>query len=78
MVNRNITYEALLRYFNRLTKTGYVPYNEVESLIILMYIKSLSKESIISGSDIIINRALDCLYGSNCLLGFQGCNEDCI
>ena len=37
----NLSYEALYRYFTRLSQSGYIKYSNVESLIVLLYIQEL-------------------------------------
>lgn len=37
----NLSYEALHRYFTRLSQSGYVKHSNVESLIVLLYIQEL-------------------------------------
>ena len=37
----NLSYEALHRYFTRLSQFGYIEYSNVDSLIVLLYIQEL-------------------------------------
>lgn len=37
----NLSYEALHRYFTRLSQSGYIKYSNVDSLIVLLYIQEL-------------------------------------
>lgn len=69
-----IIYNALCNYYHVLEKTGYVSYSQMERLLILCFYRdfvyndfrgTLSKEDY--G---IIERALDCLWGSTCLMPY--------
>lgn len=74
----NLTHEALHRYFTRLFQSGYMKYSNVKSLIVLLYIQEIVKEY---DPDIeeqtIINKALSCLQGSNCMIPYFGCKGAC-
>jgi hypothetical protein len=70
----NVLYESLSRYFNVLSKLGYMSYSEVDKLLVLIFIYDLL------GSDCstfitedeyrVIDNALYCLYGSTCLIPY--------
>lgn len=68
----NIAAEATYRYFDSLAKFGYKNYKDVERLLVLNYIESLlSKdyfEHITEEDYRIISNALNCLFGSNCMI----------
>lgn len=40
----NLSYEAIHRYFTRLSQSGYMKYNNVDSLIVLLYIQEIVSE----------------------------------
>lgn len=68
-------YNSYSSYFNALSKLGYVNDNKVQSLLIMTFIYNLvfkDYRGIISESDYIyIEKAINCLYGSNCLLPYR-------
>ena len=70
----NYLYDAVCAYFNHLCNTGYTPYKNVEKLLVMSSIRRLvdcdfrghlNKEDYNK-----INAALNCLYGSSCLLPY--------
>ena len=70
----NLSYEALHRYFTRLSQSGYMKYSNVDSLIVLLYIQEIVKEFDLDIEEqTIINKALSCLQGSNCMIPYSGC-----
>lgn len=74
----NLAYEALHRYFNRLSQSGYMKYSNVDSLIVLLYIQEIDNDYDLEIEEqIIINRALSCLQGSNCMIPYTGCKRAC-
>lgn len=74
----NLSYEALHRYFTRLSQSGYMKYSNVESLIALLYIQEIVKEFYLDIEEqTIINKALSCLQGSNCMIPYSGCKGAC-
>ena len=75
----NLSYEALHRYFTRLSQSGYMKYTNVESLIVLLYIQELVKDYDLDIEEqTIIDKALSCLQGSNCMIPYSGCKGACI
>lgn len=66
-------YEALIKYFNGLTHTGYRPYGEVYQLLALLFIEEIlygEMSMYITEEDYkAITDAMYCLYGS-CLLPY--------
>lgn len=69
-----ISEEAIIRYFNILSKLGYKKYNDVNKLLILLFMEEfLSGEMsyYITQEDyrIIVN-ALYCLAGNSCMIDF--------
>lgn len=74
----NLSYEALHRYFTRLSQSGYMKYSNVDSLIVLLYIQEIVNEYDLDIEEqTIINRALSCLQGSNCMIPYTGCKGAC-
>lgn len=69
-----IVYNALSSYFGVLEKTGYLPDKEAYKLLVLSFFKDfLFKDyrGILSAEDYRqIELALDCLYGSTCLIPY--------
>ena len=75
----NLSYEALHRYFTRLSQSGYMKYTNVESLIVLLYIQELVKDYDLDIEEqTIVDKALSCLQGSNCMIPYTGCKGACI
>ena len=69
-----VLYNSLCRYFNALSKLGSMSYSQVDKLLVLIFYKHfiyedyrgyLSKEDYRS-----IEMALDCLFGSTCLIPY--------
>ena len=69
-----VLYDSLYRYFTTLAKIGTVSYNSVNKLLVLIFYKhfiyedyrgNLSKEDYNT-----IEKALDCLFGSTCLIPY--------
>ena len=74
----NLSYEALHRYFTRLSQSGYMKYSNVDSLIVLLYIQEIvNKFDLDIEEQTIINKALSCLQGSNCMIPYSGCKGAC-
>ena len=69
-----VLYDSLYRYFTTLTSVGNVSYNSVNKLLVLIFYKHFIYEDYrgnISKEDYnIIERALECLYGSTCLIPY--------
>ena len=74
----NITNEALRRYFKSLATFGYMKYSEVDKLIVLSFIEELMTGPLsiyITEEDYkVLLNALECLYGSTCLIDFPSYN----
>lgn len=73
----NITNEALNRYFNSLSQTGYMNYNNVYYLLILTYIQEINQEELSLEDKNIVRKALDCLYGNSCLIPYINYKQTC-
>ena len=69
-----IVFNALNGYYKILGKVGYYPYKEVNRLILLSFYNNFVYEDyrgLISQSDYKeIERALNCLFGTNCLIPY--------
>ena len=69
-----IVYEALRVYYNVLEKTGYMSYENIRKLLVLIFYNDLvynDYRGLITREDYrLIERALDCLYGSTCLIPY--------
>ena len=71
-------YDTLNRYFNRLSQVGYIPDNEMFSVLVLDYITEIKEEfSLTPEQGHIIDEALSCLQGS-CLIPYSSCKGTCI
>ena len=69
---------TLTRYFKRLSQVGYIPDNEVLSVLVLTYITELEKDTSLTVTQkSIISKALSCLQGS-CLIPYDTCKGTCI
>lgn len=68
---------ALTRYFSRLSKVGYIPYDEVSSILMLEYIIELKKFPLTQAEEITVDKAMSCLQGS-CLIPYESCKGYCI
>ena len=69
-----MVYEALVRYYSTLEKTGYIPCSQVAKLLVLVFYVDFvfnDYRGILSRDDyMMIGRALDCLYGTTCLIPY--------
>lgn len=67
-------YDALSKYFTTLEKVGYTPYEEVTKLLVLSFYKNLvysDFKGYLSEEDYhLVEQALDCFYGSSCLIPY--------
>lgn len=67
-------YESLRRYFHTLELKGYMSYPNVEKLLILIFFKDFMShdyKGILTYEDYhIIEKALNCLYGTTCLIPY--------
>lgn len=70
----NIVYNAFLNYFNTLEVTGYLAYSQSQKLLVLNLYKDLlsgNYDEYLNEEDRkLINKALDCIYGSTCLVPY--------
>ena len=66
--------ESLTRYFNVLSKLGYMSYSEVDKLLVLIFIYDLLEsdcKSLITEEEYrILDSALYYLYGTTCLIPY--------
>ena len=69
-----MVYEGLSRYFHTLEKTGYMAYPNMEKLLYLIFYRDFvysDYRGILGREDyLVIERALDCLYGNTCLIPY--------
>lgn len=67
-------YDSLMRYFHALELKGYMPYKDMMKLLVLGFYRDFvfsDYRGIITRDDyLLIERALDCLYGSTCLIPY--------
>lgn len=67
-------YNALCQYYNVLSKTGYYKYSDVKKLLVLLFITDMVNGDYrgeISEADYhVIEKALNCLYGTSCLIPY--------
>lgn len=70
----NIVYNAITQYYTALSKLGYYKYGDVFSLLVLCFLNDFVYQDYrgtLSKSDYdIIEKALNCLFGSNCLIPY--------
>lgn len=80
MINITIkTHEAFTRYFNILSKLGYMNYSDVNKLLVISFIEELltgDLSSFIDEKDYrsIIN-VIYCISNNTCLLDLPSCNN---
>lgn len=69
-----VLFDSLCRYFATLARVGNVSYNSVAKLLVLMFYKHFIYEDYrgnLSKKDYsTIEKALDCLFGSTCLIPY--------
>ena len=67
-----LVYQALENYFNILGKTGYVRFADAEKVLLLSFYKDFLDNTLITDKCDYqcIDRALNCLYGSSCLIPY--------
>lgn len=67
-------YNSLSSYFHVLELKGYMPYKDMSKLLVLGFYRDFvfnDYRGIITRDDyLMIERALDCLYGSTCLIPY--------
>lgn len=67
-------YESLCSYYHTLELKGYVPYGNMEKLLILIFLHDFvfhDYRGLLSKEDYrTIEQALDCLYGTTCLIPY--------
>lgn len=69
-----ILYNSLYNYFHALQLKGYMPYKAMVKLLVLGFYRDFvfsDYRGIITRDDyLLIERALDCLYGTTCLIPY--------
>lgn len=75
----NVLERALATYFNVLSSTGYVCYNDVNKLLLLSLIEELTSgpmSAFIDDKDYnSMNNALYCIFGTSCLIPYPPTEE---
>lgn len=70
----SIIFNAITQYYTALSKLGYYRYGDVFSLLVLCFLRDFVYQDFrgtLSRSDYsIIEKALNCLFGSNCLIPY--------
>ena len=70
----NILYDSLSNYFHALELKGYMPYAHTQKLLLLTFYRDFTLKDyrgLLSKDDYhLIERALDCLWGSSCLIPY--------
>ena len=70
----NIVYDAITQYYTALSKLGYYKYGDVFRLLVLCFLRDFvyhDYRGVLNREDYrIIERALDCLFGSSCLIPY--------
>lgn len=69
-----VLYNALSKYFHALEVRGYMPINQAYKLLVLIFYKDFvysDYRGIITEKDyVLIEKLLDCLYGTSCLIPY--------
>lgn len=69
-----MVYDSLSHYYAVLQKTGYYKYADLQKLLVLIFYKDYifnDYRGLLSMDDYrLVERALDCLYGSTCLIPY--------
>lgn len=70
----DILYEALIKYFHALEVKGYMSRTHSEKLLVMAFYRDFmfnDYRALLSKRDYcLIERALDCLYGTSCLIPY--------
>ena len=70
----NMVYQSLASYFNALGQKGYIPFSQMSKLLVLCFYRDFvfqDYRGILTKEDYRqIEQALDCLYGSTCLIPY--------
>lgn len=70
----NIIYNALSSYYHALELKGYMPHSQAQKLLLLVFYRDFvfhDYRGLLSKDDYhLIERALDCLWGSSCLIPY--------
>ena len=69
-----ILYSSLTSYFHTLELKGYMPWKDIQKLLILGFYRDFVfsdyRGIITSENYLLIEKALDCLYGTTCLIPY--------
>lgn len=67
-------YDSLKKYYNHLFNTGYSTSSDLEKLLVYTFIEEIFEYSLVPYIDekdyTILNEALNCLYGTSCILPY--------
>lgn len=70
----SMVYQSLMSYFHALEEKGYMPFPQVQKLIVLCFYRNFvfqDYRGFLTKEDYhLIEQALDCLYGSTCLIPY--------
>lgn len=70
----SILYNSLSSYYNALEKKGYMSHSHAQKLLVLIFYRDFilkDYRGLLSKEDYhLIERALDCLYGTTCLIPY--------
>ena len=70
----NIVYQSLMSYFNVLEQRGYMSFSQMQKLLVLCFYRDFvfqDYRGLLTKEDYhLIEQALDCLYGSTCLIPY--------
>lgn len=70
----NIIYKSLSNYYHALELNGYMPHSQAQKLLLLCFYRDFvmhDYRGLITKDDYhLIERALDCLWGSSCLIPY--------
>lgn len=66
--------EAIEKYFNKVSKSGYIADKNVFSILVLDYISDIYSIDLSKEQLDIINNTIECLQGS-CLISTLSCNR---
>lgn len=69
-----LVYNALCQYFTVLSKVGYYKWADVKKLLVLIFYRDIIQKDyrgLLTKADYgVIERALNCLYGTTCLIPY--------
>lgn len=70
----NMIYQSLTSYFTSLENIGYIPFSQVQKLLVLSFYRDFvfnDYRALLDKEDYhLIEQALDCIYGITCLIPY--------